>query len=97
MGEQASGVMSREAIRAEIREFLSVNFGSIGQTFAVPDDASLYASRLVDKTGVLELVLFVEEAYGFDVAETDLTPDNFDSVNGMVDYVERRLAEAPGS
>jgi acyl carrier protein len=39
--------------------------------------------------GVMELVHFVEEAFGVKVADDDLTPDNFDSVERLAEYVER--------
>ena len=42
---------------------------------------------IVDSTGVLELVSFVESEFGFKVPDEDLLPQNFDSVNALSDYV----------
>ncbi|HEV8192619.1 MAG TPA: acyl carrier protein [Ktedonobacterales bacterium] len=97
MAEQMTGVLSQDEIKQQIREFLVVNFRYDGEGFDLGDDTSLLGSDTLDQTGVLELVLFVEEAYGFDVDETDLTPENFDTVNNVAAYVAQRLSEADGS
>jgi acyl carrier protein len=43
---------------------------------------------------VLELVLFIEETYGIQVDDADLTPENFGTVNAIADYVYLRLANS---
>jgi len=93
MAEQMTGVLSQAEIKEQVREFLAVNFRYDGASFDLGDDTSLLGSGTLDQTGVLELVLFVEEAYGFDVEESDLAPDNFDTVNNVTAYVARRLAD----
>lgn len=97
MAEQMTGVLSPDEIREQIREFLVMNFRYDGENFEVGDDTSLLGSDTLDQTGVLELVLFVEEAYGFDVDEADLTPENFDTVNNVTAYVVQQLSKASGS
>jgi len=92
MAEQMTGVLSQAEIKEQIREFLAVNFRYDGASFDLGDDTSLLGSGTLDQTGVLELVLFVEEAYGFDADEADLTPENFDTVNNITAYVAQRLA-----
>ena len=94
MAEQVTGMLSQAEIKEQIREFLAMNFRYDGASFDLGDDASLLGSGTLDQTGVLELVLFVEEAYGFDVDEADLTPDNFDTVNNVSAYVVQRRAQA---
>jgi acyl carrier protein len=47
----------------------------------------------VDPTGVLELVLWIEESYGIQIAESDLGPENFDSINAIATYIARRLSD----
>lgn len=97
MAEQMTGVLSQAEIKEQVREFLAVNFRYDGASFDLGDDTSLLGSGTLDQTGVLELVLFVEEAYGFDVEESDLAPDNFDTVNNVTAYVARRLADMAAS
>lgn len=80
-------------IREQVRDFIANNF-LFGANPAQIDDAhSLLAQGIVDQTGVLELVLFVEETYGVNVEPADLGPEHFDSVDTIVAYVARRLDE----
>lgn len=73
---------ARDQIRRFIRDsFLVDEFG---------DEESFLASGIVDSLGILQLVSFVETEYGLSVPDTDLTPDNFDSVAKLAAYVERR-------
>ena len=79
-----------DLIREQIRDFLTVNF-LYGDHVHLDDNASLLEQGVVDSTGVLELVLFVEETYGISVDEADLQPENFDSVSRLTNYVAARI------
>lgn len=85
-------------VRAEVRKFIVENFmfGQENQDFS--DAASMLENGLIDSTGVLELVAFVEEKYGISVADEDLVPANFDSVDNLAEYVlkEAGLTEPRG-
>ena len=54
---------------------------------SLKDDASLERSHIVDSARVLELILHIEETYGFEVTNDDATPENFDSVDAIVKYI----------
>ncbi len=74
---------SKEKIRHFIIEtFL---FGASDSTF--DDDDSFLQLGIIDSTGVLELVSFVEEEFEIDVKDEELIPDNFDSLNKLVAYI----------
>lgn len=77
------------AIAQQTRQFIIDNF-LYGQERAFTDDASFLAEGIVDSTGVLQLVSFLEETYGFTVADEDLTPENLDSINSVTAYVCRQ-------
>ncbi len=79
-------------IRQQIHEYVAMNFLFDGSATRLDDDASLSALNVLDQTGVLELALFIEETYGVQVDEADVTPENFDSVNAIAGYVRRLLA-----
>lgn len=51
------------------------------------DNENLLAAGIVDSLGVLRLVSFVEERFGVEVADEDVTLENFQSVQSMVDYI----------
>ncbi|HLJ81980.1 MAG TPA: acyl carrier protein [Ktedonobacterales bacterium] len=80
-------------IREQIRDFLQQNFLYDGDVARIGDDESLLELGIVDSTGVLELVLFAEETYGFTVEADDLLPENFDSISSLSGYVVRRLSQ----
>jgi acyl carrier protein len=53
-------------------------------------DQSLLAARLIDSTGVLELVGFLEEQFQLQVADDELVPENLDTIANIVAYIERK-------
>lgn len=53
-------------------------------------DEDLLASDVLDSHGILEIVVFLEERFGIQVADEDLVPENFQSVNSVVAFVERK-------
>ena len=60
----------------------------LGYTY--PDDASFLEEGIVDSQGVMELVMFVEDEFKVEVADEDITPDNFDSVILSANYIRRK-------
>jgi acyl carrier protein len=55
--------------------------------YPYPTDASFLENGIIDSMNVLELVMFVEEKFGINVADGDIIPDNFDSVKKLSDFV----------
>lgn len=82
----------RTSIERDLRKFLAENFILEDGGAAIGADESLTDSGVLDSMGVLELITFIEEQYGFSVPDEDTLPENLDSVSRLVDYVERRLA-----
>jgi len=74
----------------KIKEYIAKNllFSNDGYTYA--DDASFLEEGIVDSQGVMELVMFVEEEFKVSVEDEDITPDNFDSVSLLADYIRRK-------
>lgn len=82
----------RASIERGLRQFLAENFILEDDGAGLAADESLTESGVLDSMGVLELITFIEEQYGFSVPDEDTLPENLDSVTRLVDYVERRLA-----
>lgn len=78
-----------------IADFIRENFVFDGSE--IDPDASFLDSGLIDSTGILEIVLFVEERFGIAVADEEVIPEHFDSVHRLAAYVRRQLAEAQPS
>jgi acyl carrier protein len=78
------------AIEQEIRQFIIDNF-LFGETdCAFSNDDSFLEQGIIDSTGVLELVMFVETTYGINVEDNELVPANLDSVNNLVRFIDRK-------
>lgn len=79
-------------IRAGIRSYILENLLFTSDGAELADDASLLDRGIVDSTGVLEIVLYLEEQFAIKVKDGDMLPENFDSVDNMVRFVERTKA-----
>jgi len=75
-----------------VREFIVENF-LFGDAGRLNEDTSFLAEGIVDSTGILELVFFLEETFGISVADDELVPENMDNLRNIAAYVERRLAK----
>lgn len=91
MADETASVLNERFIKEQIVEFLGTNFLYDGDLLDLGENDSLLENGIVDTTGVLELVLFVEDTYGFEVPENDLAPENFDTINNIASYVSQRL------
>lgn len=78
-------------IRKQIRDFILLNFLDGEGDDALQDEVSLERSHIVDSARALELIMFLEETFEFEVENDDATPENFDSVNAIVAYAERKI------
>jgi acyl carrier protein len=56
----------------------------------IASDENLLSKGIVDSHGVMELVSFLEQRYGITVGDEDLTPENFESVERIEAFVERK-------
>ena len=76
-----------------IRAFIAENFLYRADAH-VDDDQSLLESGVMDSTGVLELIAFLESTYAINVADDEIVPDNLDSVQRLSAYLGRKLNAA---
>ena len=83
--------MSDPAVKQRLREFVTKNF-YLSDPANFDDASSLLDRGVIDSTGVLELVSFVESEYGLSVADEDIVPQNFDSIDALAAYVARGRA-----
>lgn len=78
------------AVKEQIRNFIASNFMSGGDTSKLTDETSLERAHIVDSAGVMDIILFLEETFGFTVETEDAVPENFDTVANIAAYVERK-------
>jgi acyl carrier protein len=78
-------------VTADVRAYVVDRFlfGQGAETLA--DEASFLESGIVDSTGVLEIVMFLEQRFGIKVKDEELVPDNLDSIRNITAFVGRKL------
>jgi acyl carrier protein len=75
---------------AQIRRFILENFLYTSNEDKLKNTDSFLEEGIVDSTGILELLLFVEETFGIQVEDEEVLPDNFDSVERLTRYVQMK-------
>lgn len=76
----------------KIRSFILDTFLFTDDPSALSDDESFLDRGIIDSTGVLELVMFLEEEFGVSVDDADLTPESLDSVSSVGAFLARKRA-----
>jgi len=82
-----------QEIESTVRKFVTENFLFREGAEALSDTTSFLETGLIDSTGVLELVFFIEKTFGIKVADEDMVPENLDSVRQVASYVRRKVAQ----
>jgi acyl carrier protein len=78
--------------RAQLREFIVERFLFGRAPAQLLDGDSLLERGLIDSTGVLEIVTFLEQRFGIVVDDDELVPENLDSIERIAGYLERKRA-----
>ena len=81
-------------IEQELRQFVIDNFLFGQGNGHLKNDDSFLDKGIIDSTGVLELVAFLEEKYQIKIQDRELIPDNLDSINNLIRFVESKLQVA---
>ena len=79
-------------IKEKVKDFIRNNFLLGDESKQVYDDDSLLENGIIDSTGVLELVSFIEETFNIKVEDEELIPDNLDSVNKLIIYINSKTS-----
>lgn len=78
-------------IEAQIRRYVLENFLFTTDESRLDSQASFLETGVIDSTGVLELVAFVEETFGIEVEDEEILPEHFDAVVKLVAFVKAKL------
>ncbi len=82
--------MDKDEVKRIIYEFIKENF-LFGDDGPLKEETSFLESGIVDSTGILELVSFLEERFGIKIEDEELIPENLDSLLNVTYYVEKKL------
>jgi acyl carrier protein len=89
----ADGVMDEKTILKEVREYVVENFLLGEDEEELSNSDSFLESGLIDSTGILEVIAFLEETYDVEIEDEEMIPENLDSV----ERVARFIASKKGS
>jgi len=78
-------------MKTEIRQFIVDNFLYGQEDNTLGDNISFLEKGIIDSTGILELVSFIEGKYGITIEDEELIPDNFDSLTKLSVFISRKI------
>ncbi len=84
------------SIEKKIREFITSNFLFGDTSTVLSDQDSLLEKGIIDSTGVVHLVSFVEESFGITVNDEEIIPENFDTIRGLINFVQKKPGAGAG-
>jgi acyl carrier protein len=80
------------AVESTLRTFILENYLFTDDQSALDSKDSFLEKGIIDSTGILEVIFFIEEQFGFKVADEEMVPENLDSVNNLVAFIGRKKA-----
>ena len=78
------------SIEKQVRDYIQENLLFAADATALANDDSFLEKGIIDSTGILELIFFLEQSFEIKVYDTELVPENFDSVNKIVSFVQKK-------
>lgn len=76
--------------KTKIKEFIIDNF-LFGDADGLNDETSFLDEGIIDSTGILELVNYLEEEFSIAVDDEELIPENLDSIKNVAAYLEKKI------
>ncbi|HSG49699.1 MAG TPA: acyl carrier protein [Longimicrobiales bacterium] len=80
------------SIETKLRRYILENFLFTEDEEALSNGDSFLERGIVDSTGIMEVIFFVEEEFGFNVEDEEMVPENLDSIDALVAFVGRKQA-----
>jgi acyl carrier protein len=81
------------SISEAVRNYILENYLFSDDPSALADDESFMEKGIVDSTGMMEVISFLEEEFDLSVQDEEMVPENLDSVSAIVAYVQRKQAQ----
>ena len=77
-------------IEKKLRSYILDNFLFTDDESALKSSDSFLDKGIIDSTGIMEVIFFLEEEYGVKVEDDEMVPENLDSVDNLVSYIEKK-------
>ncbi len=79
-------------IKQDLRQFIEDNFIMGTRSAPLADDDSFLEHHVLDSTGFLELITYLESTYAIKVGDDEMVPENLDSLESIEQFLTRKLA-----
>ena len=83
--------LEMKLIEQQVRTFIIQNY-LFGRDDGLLNGQSFVESGIIDSTGILELVAFLQNTYGIKITDEELIPENLDSVNKILEFLKSKAA-----
>jgi acyl carrier protein len=80
-------------IKQQIIDFISTNFLFNDEQKEIDEKASLLETGVIDSTGVLELIAYIEETFNIKVEDEEIVPENLDTILDITYYIKQKLSQ----
>jgi acyl carrier protein len=92
LDERVHGMMS---VQQELRDYIVDNI-LFGDGEKLDEDVSLQKAGILDSTGFLEIITFMEERFAIEIADVEVVPENFDTLRRIAAFVEQKMGARAG-
>jgi len=79
--------------REQIRSYIVENF-LFGDDQGLEETTSFLESGMIDSTGILEVISFLEETFSIQINDKELVPENLDSISNIINFLDKKLCTA---
>lgn len=79
-----------QQVKSTLRNYVLENYLFTDDQHALADDDSFLDKSIVDSTGIMEIIFFIEEEYNLKVTDEEMIPENLDSINNLVAYISKK-------
>jgi len=79
-------------VKTNLKEFIITNFLFSDEGIQFNDDDSFLEKGIIDSTGILELIEYLEDTYTITIEDDELIPENLDSINQVEAFITRKLS-----
>jgi acyl carrier protein len=76
----------------KIRAFIIDNF-LFGDGSCLKDDTSFLEERIIDSTGILQIIAFIEEEFAIKINDDEILPENLDSLSNITVFLNKKLSQ----
>lgn len=78
------------SVKEKVRAYILENYLFSDDQSALADEDSFLDKGIIDSTGILEVIYFLEDDFGISVEDDEMLPENLDSVNNLIAYIEKK-------